>query len=46
LREQKIADTQACIEKPIIAKGDRDLLERFNCEENGRSSLKKYGPKK
>jgi hypothetical protein len=45
LREQKVADTQAYIEKPIMAKGHQNLLERFNCEKNGRSSLKEYGPK-
>jgi hypothetical protein len=28
-----------------MAKEHRNLLERFNCEENERSSLKKYGPK-
>jgi hypothetical protein len=45
LREQKVADTQARIKKPIMAKGHRNLLERFNCEENGRSSSEGYGPK-
>jgi hypothetical protein len=45
LREQKVINTQACIEKPIMAKGHQDLLKRFNCEKNGRSSLKEYGPK-
>jgi hypothetical protein len=45
LREQKVADTQACIEKSIMAKEHRNLLERFNCEKNERSSLEKYGPK-
>jgi hypothetical protein len=45
LREQKVADIQACIKKSIMAKGHRNLLGRFNCEENGRSSLEEYGPK-
>jgi hypothetical protein len=45
LREQKIANTQAYIEKPIMAKGYRNFLERFNCEENGRPSLEEYGLK-
>jgi hypothetical protein len=45
LREQKIADTQACIKRSIMAKEYQDFLERFNCEENGRPSLKGYGPK-
>jgi hypothetical protein len=45
LREQKVADIQAYIERSIMAKGHRDLLERFNCEENERLSLKGYGPK-
>jgi hypothetical protein len=45
LREQKVADTQAYIERPIMAKKHQNFLERFNCEENERLSLKKYGPK-
>jgi hypothetical protein len=45
LREQKVADTQACIERPIMAKEYRNFLGRFNCEENERPSLKGYGPK-
>jgi hypothetical protein len=45
LREQKIADIQAYIERPIMAKKHQDLLKRFNCEKNERSSLKEYGPK-
>jgi hypothetical protein len=45
LREQKVADTQAYIERSIMAKEHQNLLERFNCEKNERPSLKKYGPK-
>jgi hypothetical protein len=45
LREQKIANTQACIKKPIMAKEHRNLLKRFNCEKNERLSLKGYNPK-
>jgi hypothetical protein len=45
LREQKVADIQACIEKPIMAKGHQDFLGRFNCEENERPNLEGYGPK-
>jgi hypothetical protein len=45
LREQKVADTQACIKRSIMAKGHRNLLERFNCEKNERLSSEEYGPK-
>jgi hypothetical protein len=45
LREQKVADTQAYIKKPIMAKKHRNFLERFNCEKNERSSSEGYGPK-